>query len=91
MTRTVEISDGLAREIERQRESRGLPTFSAAAEAVIMLGLQAAEDEADDFGLDTETLQALVNEALASGPPRPWSMDEVRAEIRRRYPKGQPE
>ena len=91
MMRTIEISSDLADEIERQQASRGLPTLTAAAEAIIALGLQAANDEDDDFGLDTETLQALIDEGEASGPLRPWDMTEIRAEIARRYPKGRPE
>ena len=91
MTRTIEISSDLADEIERQQASRGLPTLSAAAEAIIALGLEVANDEDDADYPDTATLQALIDEALASGPAKPWSMDEVRAEIRRRYPKSYPE
>ncbi len=85
MTRTIEISSDLADEIERQQASRGFPTLTAAAEAIIALGLQVANDEDDDLGLDKETLRALVAEGLASGPPEPWNSAEVFAAIRERY------
>ena len=72
-------------EIERQQASRGLPTLTAAAEAILARGLQAADDEDEDFGLDTETLRALIEEGLASGPAEPWNSAEVFAAIRERH------
>ena len=81
---TLSISDELADRLEDVKQRNGFKSLDAAAEALMALGLYAAEDD-DDLGLDTETLQALIDEAEASGPAKPWNSQEVFAEIRARY------
>ena len=83
MTKMIEISDRLAAEIERKRQTHGFPTFDVTVEAMIAFGLDATDG--DELALEAETLQALVDEAEASGPAQPWNAADEFAEIRAGY------
>jgi hypothetical protein len=82
MSRTVTISDELAARLEKVRTEEGFATLDAAAEALIVEGL----DELDDWDEATVAeLRALIAEAEAGGPSKAWDAKAVRAEVLRRH------
>jgi hypothetical protein len=88
MSKTVTISDDVARRLEARRAEGGFATLDAAAEAVLLNGLEsgAANDDHLD-GRSVEEIRALIAEADASGAAVEWDASAIRAEVLRRYSK----
>jgi hypothetical protein len=86
MSKTVSISDDLARLLEERRKAGGYPSLDAAAEAYISHGL-IANDLRDDHadGYSDDELRALIDAAETSGPETTWNAADVKQEILRRY------
>jgi len=86
VSKTVKISDSLARLLEERRKRAGYASLDAAAEAVIARGLDAHDDDPDhSAGRSDDELRALIAEADASGPAVPWDAAAVKAEVLRRF------
>lgn len=60
----------------------------ASASEVIRDALRLWKERRDLFGYTIEELRALVQEGIDSGPGRFTSMDEIKAEARRRFRSG---
>ncbi|NWG52536.1 MAG: hypothetical protein HXY28_02350 [Hydrogenophilaceae bacterium] len=84
MSTKVTISDDLAALLEERRKADGLASLDAAAEAAIVSGLAADIREDHDGGRSVAEIQALIDEADASGQTAPWDSAEARAEATRR-------
>lgn len=85
MSTTLTISDELAAALEAKRKQAGIPTIDAAAEFLLADAIEADATDADDLGLSSEALRALIAEGEASGPAAAWDARAAREEIRRRF------
>ncbi len=79
--RSITISSELADEVDEAVASGEYPSDSE----VVVDALRQWKERRDNFGYSLEELKRLVQEGIDSGPGRYASMDEIKAEARRRF------
>ncbi len=78
---TIKLSAQQAAAIEEAVASGEYPS----QEAVVEEALREWQERRDNFGYTLDELRRLMQEGIDSGPGRYVSMDEIKAEARRRF------
>jgi hypothetical protein len=84
MSKTVTISEDLAKRLEERRQETGQSSLDEVAASLMEEALEFDDELDPNCGYTVEELRALIEEGEASGPAIEWEPGALRAEVMRR-------